>query len=197
MGVGPNVTAVLYQAGLTGGATPAACFESGGWTNQTKAYVAVAWKIPSNFVFVVDGINKLIYMKTTQGANSVFVALQTAPNTYQPQYRTQSPGPTTLNFPPNVAGQTGFLCNTGQWYIWEVFAQLNTALTAPYNGVLQIWMTTNGTTVMTHNYNNVGITSLAGDHWTEMDFQPYYGGGGSNVPSNQNCYLGPVAFFGG
>ena len=201
---GPNVTQVLYPAGLAGGSTPTYnwCTIGGGYK---RVYAAFAWKLQTGFVFNSSFVNKVGYMKPGNGvggfASVFFVAFNTASGVYQPRWCTQGSGSVTvptLDFAPNVAGNIGYVVSLGTWAIWEIFAQLNTAITSPYNGIFRMWLTVGGVTTQTHEYDNVALTLTANDTFDdEFDFQPYWGGSGGAVATNEYAYLGPVAVFGG
>lgn len=197
-GGGPNVTAITFQSGMPPGNTPVfdTCGAASGHGYKT-AYYAFAWKLPVGFVFNGSTINKIGYGKPTQGANTYVACIDQGGGQYQPQFHTQAPGPTAVNYAPNVAGNTGFLCSTGQWYVWEVLTTLNTATSSPYNGTIDVWITSNGVTTHIISVTNAGITSVTNDTWNDVfDLQPYWGGAtGSNLSQTQSAFIGPVAQY--
>jgi uncharacterized protein YjdB len=180
-----NVMQVTYPVGLVGGYTPMSqeyAFSGG----QTQFYGVIWIKMSSNFVGNGAGVNKVFYMWTDDqgGGPTWYLSAQAAGSAnFSPEVRTQGTAPAE-DYGPNVAGQTGYTFPRNTWVQWEWYITNNTPGNS--DGIVRMWM--NGVKVA--EYDNVQVsTSGSQTHFTELQFAPYWGGGGGTISANQYLWI--------
>jgi hypothetical protein len=183
-----NVGRATFPLGFAGGTGPILTGRDIRSGNFTSIYISFWIKLSPNWDGHTSFVNK-IYHLWINGQNKVYLSAQGSnAGPLQPQVRLQGiPGPSiTRNLTPNVGAVS---ITRGNWHRWELVVTANTVGNA--DGVVEWWI--DG--VKVGSYRDVQITS-ASRIWTNVDWNPTWGGTGDIVPADQFMYMDHIYISG-
>lgn len=196
----PNVGRIKFPSGFAGGGEPCNTFHGG---NFNQLYFCCTHMFSNPWEGHPTLTNKIVHLHCdTTSSNKIFTVGYGSgpnPNPIQPAYGLQA---LAANYDFNTPGGAGGTAPTGwclpnqighisdqvlrnKWYCWEGHIGLGTVGGA--DGFVKLWINN----VLIVSYVNIPfiVPATGTALFTEIDWAPTWGGGGSNIPSEQYQFM--------
>lgn len=162
-----------YNAGYSGGTSPAITWTSFGSEGNNEIYISFWLKLSDNWQGHSSGVNKIGFVWIHDNAAVYFSAQGSGSGTLRPQVRLQDVPDGARNLAANAGNPA---VRRGEWQRWEVQLIANSGGQA--NGVSRLWL--DGELVS--DYRDVRFSSASqGRTWQHLYWYPVWGGMGDSV----------------
>lgn len=187
----PTVGQAAFALGRIGGTGP---IQTGIFTTTQphSIYIALWIKLSTSWDGHSSYVNKVLHLWINRG-NKAYLNLNGAgAGSFTPRVDLQGVNetPVTRNLNPNSGNNRQL--TRGGWHFWEVLVTANTP--GQPDGIAQWWL--DGTQIA--SYSNINYVPVAnqGDFWSEIVWNPTWGGIGDVVPADQWMWIDHIYISG-